>query len=155
MLTKLRKDKKMSKNKENSAKIVLTAAIPEKNFLQKLAMKNRKVVVTYDFKEIALRHPKMKSEHWHEKILKQALKGDEKEARCVSVKGDFTVLSKLIGATHMAMIVSAQEQKAGERISAFKKIAMDFATFSEERKANKAEKESVKILSDEPIVVAN
>ena len=145
----------MSKNKENSAKIVLTAAIPEKNFLQKLAMKNRKVAVTYDFKEIALRHPKMKSEHWHEKILKQALKGDEKEARCISVKGDFTVLAKLVGATNMGIIISAQETKAGEHLSWFKKIAMDFATFSEERKANKAEKESVRALSDEPIVVSN
>jgi hypothetical protein len=51
----------------------------------------------------------MKKENFHEKVLKPGLNGNPEEASCIKLRGDATVLAKLIGVQNAQILLDAQK----------------------------------------------
>lgn len=133
----------MFRNRFQGMKLQLNAPIPEPNVLQRITLRNRTVVIGYDFAKIDELHPKMQPANYHTNILKKALAGDPQEAQCLTIKGDATVLAKLVGVGNAKILMDAQEKKIGDREPGFTARAINsIREFSTREKTDKAEETS-------------
>lgn len=86
------------------------------NPTKKIDLFGRSVRLSYNYRKLKKLHPKMKPENYHEKVLKLALNGDASEAACIRLRGDVTVLAKLIGVQNAQTLLDAQVTPKPEKV---------------------------------------
>lgn len=83
--------------------------------------------LSWDWKEVRKIHPAMKPENLYENVLRPALNGDKKEARCLKFSGNTWVLTKALGKDNAGVIFEALEKKELEREEKVKETLNKFS----------------------------